>query len=195
MNTRNALPCILVVVALTTSCIPLSAFRPVSPDPVIAVDQERHDFGNIPGSDLVQTVFIVKNDGGRTLEISRVQTSCGCTAAMMDSQTLRPGISSRLKVTFDPRGRSGPQTRQVWLYSNDPKTPQKQLLIMATIMAATPTNQPRVQVLPTTAVPTVTGTPMGPSQSVPVTQPQGTMQTSPNAPATPAQPTPTPAGH
>jgi len=114
-----------------SSCFLLT--RPQSPDPMLWVSEETHEFGDIPPTDLVEHVFEVKNVGAKALEISRVQTSCGCTAAVMDSQLLKPNQKTRLKVTFDPRGRSGPQNRIVWIFSNDPKTAQKQLRVNANV--------------------------------------------------------------
>jgi hypothetical protein len=163
----------LAVVAIaTTSCFPFG-FKPFSSDPLLVVDRPQHDFGAIPATDVVQTVFKVSNNGGKTLEISRIQTSCGCTAGMMDSQTIKPGGSSRLKVTFDPRGKHGRQARTLWLFSNDPKNPQQQLVIMSDIMALTPTQQPQIQIIPSA---TVTGNPAtggtATVQSITIPQPQ-----------------------
>lgn len=156
------------------------------------MDQTQHDFGQIPATDTVQTVFKVKNTGGKTLEISRIQTSCGCTAAMMDSQSLKPGESSRLKVTFDPRGKAGRQARTLWLFTNDPlpENQQKQLVVIADIQAVTPMQQPAIQVLPTTAMPQAGGGSLTPVQSIQVPNPEvkaGTAVQPASTSATPAK--------
>lgn len=124
--------------ALVMSCSS-GKFKPQSPEPVVWVDEESHDFGVIPATETVQHVFTVKNVGGKPLNIKRVQTSCGCTAAVMDNQALQPGESTRLKVTFDPRGRRGAQRRTVWIHSDDPVTQRRQLNISATV---SPTGTP-----------------------------------------------------
>ena len=172
MRKTTTLISLLAVAIATTSCFPFG-FKPVSSDPVLVVDRAQHDFGAIPATDVVQTVFTVKNTGGKTLEISRIQTSCGCTAGMMDSQTIKPGGTSRLKVTFDPRGKHGRQARTLWLFSNDPKNPQQQLAVMSDIMALTPTAQPQIQIMPSA---TVTGGPAAGGtttvQSIAIPQPE-----------------------
>jgi hypothetical protein len=128
----------LALVALaTSSCWPFG-FRPVSPDPRLVVDREQHDFGSIPPTETVEAVFTVSNTGGKTLEITKIQTSCGCTAGMMDSQSILSGKSSRLRVTYDPRGKNGPQHRVLTLSTNDPLNPQKQLGIHANVAAVAP---------------------------------------------------------
>lgn len=193
MSKKNTLIYLFALALATTSCFPFG-FKPQSSTPKMEVDRTQHDFGQIPATETVQTVFKVKNSGGKTLEISRIQTSCGCTAAMMDSQSLKPGETSRLKVTFDPRGKSGRQARTLWLFTNDPDpvNQQKQLVLQADILALTPMQQPAIQVLPTTAMPQAGGTGMQPSQSIAVPTPEVKAGTAPQqVPASipaPAQP-------
>jgi hypothetical protein len=141
---------LLSVAGLLSSCIlPGVGFKPTSPDPVLWVDADRHDFGQVPGKETVQHVFAVKNTGAQDLKINRVQTSCGCTAAVLGNQILGSGETTQLKVTFDPRGRTGNQARTVWIYSNDPKQPRKQLVIIARIEApAAPAQTPPAPSLP-----------------------------------------------
>jgi len=192
MSKKNTLIYLFALALATTSCFPFS-FKPKSAEPKLEVNVAQHDFGAIPATDTVQTVFQVKNTGGKTLEISRIQTSCGCTAAMMGSQSLKPGESSPLKVTFDPRGKAGRQARTLWLFTNDPDpaNAQKQLVIMADIQALTPMQQPAIKVLPTTAMPQANGGIMQPSQSIAVPTPEVKAGIAPQ-PAQAVTPTPAP---
>ena len=192
MSKKNTLLSLFALALVATSCFPFS-FKPKSTEPKLEIDRVQHDFGAIPATDTVQTVFKVRNAGGKTLEISRIQTSCGCTAAMMDSQSLKPGESSRLKVTFDPRGKAGRQARTLWLFTNDPDpaNAQKQIVIMSEIQALTPMQQPAIQVLPSTSMPQASGSPMMPSQSILVPTPEvksGGMAPQPVATPAPVQP-------
>ena len=141
MTRRLSVACLSGLAISMASCLS-SGFKPVSPDPRLEVDRGQHDFGAIPPTEPVQAFFTVSNTGGKTLEITKVQTSCGCTAGMMDSQSILPGKSSRLKVSYDPRGRNGPQSRILTLYTNDPQNPQKQLNIIANVTAGAPAQQP-----------------------------------------------------
>lgn len=130
---------VVTALALATSaCLTPGGFKPTSPDPSVWVDSDKHDWGKVPGTETIEHVFKVRNTGGAALNIARVQTSCGCTAAVLDHQFLKPGEETRLKVTFDPRGRHGSQTRTIWIHSNDPKNPQKQIVIQADIEDALP---------------------------------------------------------
>jgi hypothetical protein len=157
------------------------------------MDADRYDFGDIPATEPVERVFKVTNKGAKDLSISRVQTTCGCTSSVMDNQLLKPGESTRLKVTFDPRGKNGPQTRPVWIYSNDPRTPQKSVTITANVLNVVPS--PASSAFPTAVSATVAGSPMSPFptpiSSTTVTEPAA--PAAPAAPAEPAVPTPAPA--
>lgn len=182
---RKAAPAVLIALA-AASCV-TGGFKPESPDPVVWVDSEKHDWGTIQAVAPVEHVFKVRNTGGAGLNIARVQTSCGCTAAVMDHQFLKPGEETRLKVTFDPRGRSGPQTRTIWIHSNDPKTPQKQLVISSTIEAAPAAPFPNVSASPTP----VSGTAM--AQSVASSSTAAPLAPAPAPSATSAGSAPAPA--
>ena len=136
-----------------SSCF-LWGMRPESPDPVIRVNRLQHDFGNIPGGEPVSTEFTVTNRGGKPLNLARVATTCGCTAAVLGNQLLNPGESTKLKVSYDPRGKTGQQSRTVTIFSNDPRTPQIGVNISANIVPEPIAGNIR----PTPGFPQVTGT-------------------------------------
>jgi len=170
MRTRIAA---IVLCAFTASSCAILGSRPESPDPVVWVDTAQHDFGDITGAETVSHVFTVKNKGGKPLNILRVQTSCGCTAAVLDKQFLKPGEASRLKVTFDPRGRHGQNSRTVYINSNDPKTPQKQITITANIAPPPSAPQPQITgtIVPPAGSPSATVLPSSPAVSSTVAAP------------------------
>ena len=184
---------LLAVTAATAGCLGTGSFKPQSPDPVVWVDSDRHDWGSVEPTAPVEHVFAVKNLGGAGLNIARVQTSCGCTAAVMDHQFLKPGEETRLKVTFDQRGRHGTQTRTVWIHSNDPKTPQKQIVIQATIAepATPPGGFPQVTAQEAPGATTMAASAISGTLAAPVAG-SATVSPAPQPSATPAAPAPTP---
>jgi hypothetical protein len=101
--------------------------------PEIAFDQEKWDFGRIKEGKVVTHIFIFSNKGGSSLEIQRVRTSCGCTAALVSQKILAPGENGELKVTFNTRGYAGNVSKYVYIHSNDPRHPQIQLSLNASI--------------------------------------------------------------
>lgn len=102
--------------------------------PKAVVKNSEHDFGNINQNDIVKHSFTITNSGDEILKISDVRASCGCTAATPDKNELKPGESTQLLVTFNSKGRKGPQTKTVNLKTNDPKNPSLVLKIKCNII-------------------------------------------------------------
>jgi hypothetical protein len=84
----------------------------------------------------VRQVFQVRNIGEGELMIESVSTSCGCTTAEISSNSLAPGVTADLQVTYDPlahAGATGEFMRQVFVRSNDPDTPEVVLTLWVTV--------------------------------------------------------------
>jgi len=133
---RKAL--VIPAVALLAAACIAGGHKGASPDPVVSTDVESYDFGNISPAQPVEHEFTVTNKGGKDLNITNVRSTCGCTAAVVGHQLLKPGESTKLKVTFDPRGKSGPQNKPVIITSNDPKSPQKTIVITGIVLSEPP---------------------------------------------------------
>ena len=103
--------------------------------PRIAVEPAAFDFGHLRPGHRVQRQFVVKNFGSAELEISGVSTTCGCTAALLDRKTIKPGRAATLRVTFDTRDDKGKVARSVLIESNDPARPKLELKLEATVTA------------------------------------------------------------
>ena len=86
---------------------------------VIAADETSHDFGQIKEADgKVSATFVVKNTGAAPLAITRVIASCGCTTPEWTKEPIAPGASGNIKITYDPKGRPGPFSKTISVYSN-----------------------------------------------------------------------------
>lgn len=86
---------------------------------VIAADETSHDFGQIKEADgKISTTFVVKNTGDAPLAITRVIASCGCTTPEWTKEPIAPGASGNIKITYDPKGRPGPFSKTISVYSN-----------------------------------------------------------------------------
>lgn len=88
--------------------------------PKVSIPEPQFDFGSINQSDIVEHKFVITNTGGDVLNISDFHASCGCTAAKPEKTELKPGESTQLKVTFNSKGRKGPQIKTVTFKTNDP---------------------------------------------------------------------------
>jgi hypothetical protein len=125
----------IIVGLILSLAIILSA---CSGSPDIAVEPSAYDFGEIPAAEPVTTRIQVRNNGRRTLHITGVRTSCGCTTAKVENDTLGPGETTDLAVTFDPLahdGLYGPLLRIVYVQSDDPDVPELEIPINVTVLA------------------------------------------------------------
>lgn len=102
--------------------------------PRIAVDPASFDFGKALQNKTLHKDFVVRNVGAADLEISRVSTTCGCTAALADSTVVKPGASTTLRVDLQTRTYTGRLERKILVESNDPKSPLE-LKVQATVVA------------------------------------------------------------
>jgi len=92
-----------------------------------------HDFGQIKQGDVVSHEFVFKNAGGAALVVEKVETTCGCTAALVSEKSIAPGKEGRIKTTFDTRGYSGRLSRYLYIVSNDAENPRRELSVSADI--------------------------------------------------------------
>lgn len=105
--------------------------------PELAQTNYLYDFGDVPPDEIQETTITVENKGTQPLEIKSVRASCGCTAANMGEDTIPPGESTQLRVTYDPtyNNDAGKQiTRQVVIESNDPAAPVVEFTIRANVL-------------------------------------------------------------
>lgn len=122
----------LLLVGATTGC----ATRGGNPGR-IEVSTTEFDFGTVLNSEPVSQTFQVRNTGKGILEIERISTSCGCTTAEIANPSLALGQVTDLTVTYDPLahdGATGQFMRIVYIYSDDPDTPEASLTIRVTVV-------------------------------------------------------------
>ena len=110
--------------------------------PAVKFNQESWDFGKIKQGEILNYEFIFKNEGDAALKVEKVETSCGCTAALVSSNNLEPGQEGKIKATFDSRGYAGKVVKYIFFESNDPDSPRTELKISAEIEVPP---QPRIE--------------------------------------------------
>ena len=104
--------------------------------PKVGLQQLQHDFGNINQGDVVTHTFVISNNGGDLLKILDVKASCGCTAVNPEKKELKPGESTNLVVSFNSKGRKGPQTKIVTVTTNDPEKQNVSLTIKGNVVVS-----------------------------------------------------------
>jgi hypothetical protein len=109
--------------------------------PKIEVIPETKDAGVIAKGQMIESTFVIKNNGASDLVISDARPGCGCTVASFD-KVIKPGAEGKLISSVDTKNFSGPISKSILLVSNDPDRPQLNLFIKATV-------KPFVDVMPT----------------------------------------------
>mgnify|MGYP000951272772 CR=1 FL=1 len=85
----------------------------------ISFNANTYNYGTIKEDDgTAYYNFDFKNTGATPLIIQRVSTSCGCTTPEWPKEPIAPGKSGKIKVGYDPKGRPGPFSKTISVYSN-----------------------------------------------------------------------------
>ena len=122
------------VAVIAAAAVLLAAAAWAQPAKPRAVFKETtYDFGKVKQGDVVSHEFVFKNAGGAPLLVEKVETTCGCTAALVSEKKIAPGKEGKIKTTFDTRGYSGRLSRYVYLISNDGENARRELSLVADI--------------------------------------------------------------
>jgi hypothetical protein len=111
----------------------LGSFAAGGKGPKIKFIEESIDFGKIKQGEVLNHVFVFQNVGEETLRINKVQSSCGCTAALITKQEVAPGEKGEVKVTFNSRGFRGKLNKYIYVDTNDPTRSTIRLSVSANI--------------------------------------------------------------
>lgn len=101
--------------------------------PKIVFPVDAKNFGKIKQGAEATYEFVFRNDGDDKLTIKNVETSCGCTAALVSDRTVDPGKTGKIKVVFNSLGYAGEVEKYIFVDSNDPANPRAQLKISASV--------------------------------------------------------------
>ena len=113
---------------------PAAQKAPETPQPAIDIVEKIKDFGTVAKGEKVHAIFEVRNTGKAPLEITQVRPTCGCTVASFD-RTIAPGGTGKIAAEVDTTGFTGPISKAVLVFSNDPATPQLNLVLKADVRA------------------------------------------------------------
>lgn len=94
------------------------------------------DLGKVKAPESRETTFTIYNSNPKTLRITGVSTSCGCTVASPAKSILEPGESTTVTAKFSSQGFFGPLTRTITLRTDDPAHPVLELNLKVQVDAA-----------------------------------------------------------
>ena len=78
------------------------------------------DFGTMDESAKGRHDFMVTNVGEGVLEVTAGETSCGCTMSEIEKSELAPRESTKVTITWNAEGRSGPFRQTASVFTSDP---------------------------------------------------------------------------
>ena len=120
---------------------PVAQAQPAEPTPVVDAAEAPtltfkevvHDFGAVGPSSSNACEFTFTNTGKGILKIERFHSTCGCTIPEMEKKEYAPGESGVVKVRYNASVSAATVSKPIYVYSNDPRTPQLELMIKAKI--------------------------------------------------------------
>jgi len=126
--TRSVLSTLVLAIFMT-----LAATLPALATPILSVDKPVLNFGTISQGKKLNFAFKLTNNGDSPLSITRTRTSCGCTVAHISTNSIAPGKSAELKITFDSSNFGGKVSKTITVESNDPEAPSTTITIKGII--------------------------------------------------------------
>jgi hypothetical protein len=133
MKPKTAAPFRRLALAGLVLVLAASAADAFAAKPKIVFPTDAKNFGKIKQGEEAAYEFVFRNDGDAVLTIKNVETSCGCTAALVSDRKVEPGKSGKIKIVFNSQGYAGEVTKYVFVDSDDPATPRAQLKISAAV--------------------------------------------------------------
>ena len=108
-------------------------FGPQAQQPRLTCPERAFNFGERGPDETVEHTFVLANTGREPLEISGLQSSCGCMTAKVSQLQLAPGEQVEVPIAIALRGLQGKIQKSIVVRSNDPKRPNLVLTVTGTV--------------------------------------------------------------
>ena len=105
----------------------------------LMLQPDSQDLGTVIYGDIATTTFTLTNSTPQPLNITKVSTSCGCTSASVEGESLKPYESTTVHVSFDPAVHKddtdlGDLTRTIFIETDNPNYAKMSADITATVV-------------------------------------------------------------
>lgn len=101
--------------------------------PKLVLSEHEVDLNRISANMPVSKIITLTNEGAKPLNIRKVVANCDCLTFSLQKEDLAPGEKADLVFTFDPKGRRGIDYKTLTLFSNDPLTPTRTVIIKSRV--------------------------------------------------------------
>ena len=88
--------------------------------PAISIEPMELDFGTMDQFQAESADITIRNVGDAPLHLGKIEATCGCTVATLQVETLAPGQSTELTITFSSQKYQGKQLKYIKVNSDDP---------------------------------------------------------------------------
>ncbi len=136
----------------------VTAAAPAGEAPVLTFEEPICDFGSVGPSSVNSHEFKFSNTGNAVLKIDRFHAPCGCTVPQLDKKEYQPGESGVISVRYTAPATSVTDKKPIYVFSNDPKTPQYELTVKAAVQLKVAVSPQDVSLLldqPNAGMPTI----------------------------------------
>ncbi|HLT07226.1 MAG TPA: DUF1573 domain-containing protein [Cyclobacteriaceae bacterium] len=110
--------------------VPLSEVKNL---PKLGLSETEVDLNRIKANMPVSKIIVLSNEGSQPLYIRKVASNCDCLNFSLGKEQLGPGERTELLFTFDPKGRRGIDHKTLSLFTNDPLSPTRSIIIKSRI--------------------------------------------------------------
>ena len=105
----------------------------------IIISPQTQDLATVIYGDIPITQFILTNNTSQSVNITRLSTSCSCTQAEIDQETLGPYQNATINVSFNPAIHKddsdlGNVTRTIFIETNHQSYPKLEATITAVVV-------------------------------------------------------------
>ena len=113
-----------IILFISLSCLSLACGVSSGGPPKLSIDRRQHNWGKVEPGSQVNTLFRLTNEGASPLHVEKVTASCGCTKPVLPTETIEPGSSVPMEVSFVVPADLGSVAHSVTIRTNDPARPE-----------------------------------------------------------------------
>lgn len=110
--------------------------KPGQPAPKSAIEKTDFNFGVLDITGEGSHDFTIANRGDAPLLLTKGETSCRCAVSKLERETVPPGESTKITITWKPKGATGAYRQTAKIKTNDPEHPVITLTISGEITVA-----------------------------------------------------------
>jgi len=96
----------------------------------LVIQPSNMDMGEVVEGKKAETTLFLRNTGSLPVHVSKVETSCGCTAASLESRELAPGAFTPLHIRVDTTAKRGLVRKRVMVFDSQGRKTQAWLTLM-----------------------------------------------------------------